>query len=99
MEVPAYACRAQRWQLLAQCLATEAAYLAAVGLLASRNLVAALWVFIIPYLLTSLALMFGNWCVLRVQTKCRETCHVSMRALSGVAAATLLPGKAGSMWS
>ena len=66
MEVPAYACRAQRWQLLAQCLATEAAYLAAVGLLASRNLVAALWVFVIPYLLTSLALMFGNWCVLRL---------------------------------
>ena len=63
LEVPWYACRAQRWQLLAQCLATEAGCLAAVWLLASWSAAAALWVFIVPYLLTSLALMFGNWWV------------------------------------
>ena len=61
LEVPWYACRARRWQLLAQCLATEAGYLTAIWLLARWNAVAALWVFTIPYLLTSLALMFGNW--------------------------------------
>ena len=62
VEVPLYACRRRRWALLGQCLATEGAYLAAACLLWRWNAVATLWVLALPYLVSSLALMFGNWC-------------------------------------
>ena len=62
LEVPWYACRRRQWPLLGQCLATEGAYLLVAALLWRCNAVATLWVLVLPYLLSSLGLMFGNWC-------------------------------------
>lgn len=61
VEVPMYALKIGRISLLAECLAMEASYMLAVCLLWHFNSVATLWVFVVPYLLSSLALMFGNW--------------------------------------
>lgn len=58
-----YALKIGRISLLAECLAMEASYMLAVCLLWHFNSVATLWVFVVPYLLSSLALMFGNWYV------------------------------------
>ena len=62
VELLVYAARRKRWRLLAQCMMTEALYIAAVRALWLWRPVPTLWVLVIPYLLTSLALMFGNWC-------------------------------------
>ena len=61
VEVPLYALHKRRWALAAQCIASELAYLVAVLALWRVRPVATLWAFIIPYAVTSLALMFGNW--------------------------------------
>ncbi|KAK9810976.1 hypothetical protein WJX73_002930 [Symbiochloris irregularis] len=61
LEVPLYALHTQRYGLLAECLATESAYFIAAALSWRLRQTATLWVFVIPYLVTSLALMFGNW--------------------------------------
>ena len=59
--VPLYAYRKQRYALLWECLLSESTYLGIVGLTSHTNPVAALWLLILPYFITSLALMFGNW--------------------------------------
>lgn len=62
IEVPLRCLRYRRWGLLAGSVAAEAAYFA-VGAAAWRaNPRAALWVLVLPYCVSSLALMFGNWC-------------------------------------
>lgn len=63
IRVPLYAYKKGRFDLLLKCLASEALYLAFVSLTAWANFVAALWLLIIPFVITSLALMFGNWWV------------------------------------
>lgn len=47
--------------MLAKSVTTELAYLTAVRLLWQYNHVATLWVLVLPFLVSSLALMFGNW--------------------------------------
>lgn len=61
VEVPLVAAKKKRWGLLAACLFTETAYVAAIAGLRSIAPAATLWVFIVPYIVSSLALMFGNW--------------------------------------
>lgn len=56
-----YAYRKGRLDLLLKCLLSEALYLAVVGVCVWANPVAAVWLLVVPYLVTSLALMFGNW--------------------------------------
>lgn len=62
IEVPVYAMYRQRYELAVQCIVTEALYLSLLRLLWVLNPVATFWVFLLPFLTTSLALMFGNWC-------------------------------------
>ena len=47
-----------RWS---RCLMAEAAYCAAMLALWRLNSVATTWVFLVPHVVTSFALMFGNW--------------------------------------
>lgn len=61
VELPLYALRRGRWAALAACLATEAAYLGGVQVLWVANPMATKWVFVIPFFISSFALMFGNW--------------------------------------
>ena len=61
LEVPWHAVRRGRWRLATGCLATEGAYLAAAAAAARAAPVAALWALALPYAVSSLALMFGNW--------------------------------------
>ena len=61
IEVPLHAAIAKRWDLLAACLLTESSYVVAIAWLRSIAPVATLWVFIVPYMVSSFALMFGNW--------------------------------------
>ena len=59
--VPAYAFTCKRWDLLWECLAGEVSYFAAAALIARSAPVAALWLLLVPYVVTSFAIMFGNW--------------------------------------
>lgn len=60
LQVPLRCLRYRRWGLLAGSVAAEAAYFA-VGAAAWRaNPRAALWVLVLPYCVSSLALMFGK---------------------------------------
>ncbi|CAL8468049.1 g7588 [Coccomyxa elongata] len=43
-------------------LGAEVAYIAAIAALYSVKPTATLWVFIVPYFLSTLLMMFGNWC-------------------------------------
>lgn len=61
LEVPLHAARAHRWGLLGACVATEVAYAVALCLLWRLAPVATTWAFLLPYAVSSLALMFGNW--------------------------------------
>lgn len=61
ISVPLYAHSKGRQDLMLECLAGELLYLASLAFVCWRNPVAALWVFIVPFLLTSFAIMFGNW--------------------------------------
>ena len=60
-ELPLYAARRRRWRELAACLAAELAYLGVVRALWLFNPLATKWVFVVPFFLSSFALMFGNW--------------------------------------
>ena len=59
--VPLYAYRKGRRDLLLECLAGELLYLLALALISWKNPVAAIWLLLLPFLLTSVAIMFGNW--------------------------------------
>ncbi|KAK9827672.1 hypothetical protein WJX81_006702 [Elliptochloris bilobata] len=61
VEVPLYAVRRRGWALAGRCVASEAAYLGAVAALWRARPTATLWALVVPYFVTSLALMFGNW--------------------------------------
>ncbi|KAI7846206.1 hypothetical protein COHA_000276 [Chlorella ohadii] len=61
LEVPLRCVRYRRWGLLAASCAAEAAYFTAASTAWRANPRTALWVLLIPYCLSSLALMFGNW--------------------------------------
>lgn len=61
VELPYYAFRRRRWGALAACLATECGYLAGVRALWALSPMATKWVFIVPFFISSFALMFGNW--------------------------------------
>ena len=63
-EVLVYALRRRRYLLLAQSLLAEGLYLGALRAMWLWRPVATLWVYLIPYAITSLALMLGNWCAL-----------------------------------
>jgi len=43
-------------------LSLEAVYIALVACLWHINQAATVWTFIVPLMVTSFALMFGNWC-------------------------------------
>ena len=61
IELPMYALRCARVRLAVSALGAALAYIAAVVLLYRLRPVATLWVFVLPYLLSTLAMMFGNW--------------------------------------
>lgn len=61
VELLVYAVHRRRFLLFAKCLFSETAYILAVYLLWQWRPVATLWTLVLPYLLSSLALMFGNW--------------------------------------
>jgi len=62
IEVPLVAAANKSWHLLVACLSTEISYMATVGWLYYYVApIATFWVFILPYIVSSFALMFGNW--------------------------------------
>jgi len=61
-QLPFYAWRRGRYSLLYKNLLASVFYMVGLYLLYSWKPVATLWVFIIPFAVTSFALMFGNWC-------------------------------------
>ena len=58
--MPLVCLRHRRYRLVAGSVAAEAAYFAGVYCAWRLNPRAATWVFIVPYFVTSLALMFGK---------------------------------------
>lgn len=62
-ELPLYALRRGRQAEAARAVLSMGAHAAAVLLLWRRCWVATLYTLVLPYLVSSLALMFGNWCV------------------------------------
>lgn len=65
MQVPLRCLQYRRWRLLAASVAAELAYFAAGAAAWRLNPRATLWVLLIPYCISSLALMFGNWSATR----------------------------------
>lgn len=61
IEVPLYAWRRGRRAWALRTAAAIAAYWVAVALLWRRNWVATLYTLVLPYAVSSLLLMFGNW--------------------------------------
>ena len=61
VELPMYAWKQKRYSMAAQCALGFAGTFAAYSFTARINSVAALWIFVVPYFVSSLALMFGNW--------------------------------------
>ncbi len=61
IELPLYALEAQRWRMVLECLSLEAVYIALVAGLWHINQAATVWTLIVPLMVTSFALMFGNW--------------------------------------
>jgi hypothetical protein len=60
-ELPAYAIREKRPALLARTLISEVMYWSAVVALWRVNWLGCLWTLLIPFALSTLLLMFGNW--------------------------------------
>mmetsp|Transcript_13129 Transcript_13129/g.17943 ORF Transcript_13129/g.17943 Transcript_13129/m.17943 type:complete len:364 (-) Transcript_13129:45-1136(-) len=60
-ELPYYAFKRQRYDLCAQCLLAVSFYLGSVAALYHFKPVQTLWTLIVPFMVTSFALMFGNW--------------------------------------
>ena len=61
LELPLYAIKAQRWRMVLECLSLEAVYIALVACLWHVNQAATVWTLIVPLMVTSFALMLGNW--------------------------------------
>jgi len=61
-QLPYYAWRRKRYGLVYRNVAATILTMVGVYFLYNWKPVATLWVFIIPFFLTSFALMFGNWC-------------------------------------
>ena len=61
IELPLYAIKARRWRMVLECLGLEAVYITLVTCLWQVNQAATLWTLIVPLLVTSFALMLGNW--------------------------------------
>ena len=61
----AYALRRRQYKALVRCLLAELLLFGVLRILWLWRPAATLWVFVIPYMVTSLALMFGNWCALK----------------------------------
>lgn len=61
LELPLYAIKAGRWGMVCQCLTMEALYIALVVALCYLNTAATVWTLIVPLVITSFALMLGNW--------------------------------------
>ncbi len=61
VELPVYAVRARRYRAAAQCLLAEAVHFGGLAVLWRLNSVATAWVFLLPFVISSFALMFGNW--------------------------------------
>lgn len=60
-ELPYYAWAKKRYDLLLQCVVVSTCYLFAMYFLYQWNPTGTWWTFILPYIVTSFALMFGNW--------------------------------------
>lgn len=60
-ELPYYAYKRDRMKLLRHSLTSAAFYMSMLYVLYGLNPMATKWVFMYPYLVTSFALMFGNW--------------------------------------
>ena len=63
VELPIYAFSCRRYALAAQVMAAEILYGLYIYAMYQWKPVATLWLFIIPYVLSTLAMMFGNWCI------------------------------------
>ncbi len=61
-ELPAYALKKQRYEMAATTISSEVLYWGVLSVLWRVNPVATLWCWVIPFLLSSFLLMFGNWC-------------------------------------
>ena len=61
IELPLYAVKARRWGMVCQCLTMEALYIALVVALSYLNTAATVWTLLVPLMITSFALMLGNW--------------------------------------
>lgn len=61
VELPLYAVKARRWGMVCQCLSMETLYIALTVALWHLNTAATVWTLVMPLLITSFALMFGNW--------------------------------------
>ena len=61
LELPIYALSCRRYKLTAEVVAAELMYGMTVFGMYWWRPVATLWLFLVPYLLSTLAMMFGNW--------------------------------------
>ncbi len=61
VELPIYALSCKRYTLTAQVMGAEILYGAFICGMYQWKPVATLWLFMIPYVLSTLAMMFGNW--------------------------------------
>ncbi len=76
VELPIYAVSCRRYKLAAQVVAAEVLYGLYVYAMYQWKPVATLWLFTIPYVLSTLAMMFGNWYV-SINMSQRTVCAVS----------------------
>lgn len=61
MELPLYTAKRKRFSLMGATLSNEAVYWVAVAALWRINHLATLWTLLIPFMVSSFLLMFGNW--------------------------------------
>lgn len=61
VEVPYQAIKSRRYKLFAECTAAECAYIFTVHSVYTTAPCFCTWVFIVPFIISSFALMFGNW--------------------------------------
>lgn len=61
IELPVYAVKSKRWGTVLHCLLTEALSACCIYKLWHVNPVGTFWIFIAPFLISTLALMLGNW--------------------------------------
>ena len=61
LELPAYAAQKRRYGYMAGTLATESLYWAALVVLYRFHPTATTWALVVPFFVSTFALMFGNW--------------------------------------